>query len=614
MTVPSALLMSLLFCAAPPTRPFSILVVDEQTKRGVPLVGMITVNGIRLWTDSAGLAVFDEPGFSGQSVFFHVASHGYEFPRDGFGFRGKALKVVPGTTAKVGIRRINIAERLYRITGAGIYRDSVLAGKLAPIEEPLLNSKVLGSDSVVNAVYRGKVFWFWGDTNRPGYPLGNYHVPGATSKLPGKGGLDPEVGVNLTYFQDKTGFAKATAEMPGKGPTWLTSLVVLPDEKKVERLYAVYVKVKPPLALYARGLAVFDDGKQKFAHLSSFDFSSSAYPDGHAFRHRDKGTDFLYFANPFPLTRVKANLEAFRRPASYETFTCLKEGSRLDRPVLDRDSKGKLRYAWKKNTPAVGPAAQAKLIAAGKLKPSEALLQLRDRDTGKAVQAHSGSVYWNPHRKRWVLIAVELGGSSLLGEVWYAESDTPTGPWVYAVKVATHDRYSFYNPRHQPMFDKDGGRVIFFEGTYSHTFSGNPDATPRYDYNQILYKLDLDDPRLRLPVAVYDLSGTKSRIPLGTIHAKGWKSEVPIAFFAHDRPMKGLVPIRASAKAEPMFYALAAEAKGPPKTTVPLYEYVSEGGGMYSTSADWKRPGYKRSERPVGRVWSNPRAAGQQER
>ena len=40
---------------------------------------------------------------------------------------------------------------------------------------------------------------------------------------------------------------------------------------------------------------------------------------------------------------------------------------------------------------------------------------------------------------------------------------------------------------------------IFFEGTYTHTFSGNAQMTPRYDYNQIMYKLDLSDPRLAAP-------------------------------------------------------------------------------------------------------------------
>ena len=179
---------------------------------------------------------------------------------------------------------------------------------------------------------------------------------------------------------------------------------------------------------------------------------------------------------------------------------------------LDRDANGQLRYAWRKNTPALGPAEEGKLLANKKIKPSETRWRLRDPDTGKIVIPHSGSVYWNEYRQRWVMITVQLFGTSVLGEVWYAEADTPLGPWVYARKVASHERYSFYNPKQHPFFDKEGGRIIFFEGTYSHTFSGNNEATPRYDYNQVLYRLDLDDPRLVLPAAVY---GRKRRDAAG---------------------------------------------------------------------------------------------------
>jgi hypothetical protein len=49
---------------------------------------------------------------------------------------------------------------------------------------------------------------------------------------------------------------------------------------------------------------------------------------------------------------------------------------------------------------------------------------------------------------------------------------------------------------HHPFFDQDGGRTIYFEGTYCNTFSGNPEQTARYDYNQVMYRLDLADPRL----------------------------------------------------------------------------------------------------------------------
>ena len=50
---------------------------------------------------------------------------------------------------------------------------------------------------------------------------------------------------------------------------------------------------------------------------------------------------------------------------------------------------------------------------------------------------------------------------------------------------------------HHDFLDQAGGRVIYFEGTYTNQFSGNPAFTPRYDYNQILYRLDLADPRLK---------------------------------------------------------------------------------------------------------------------
>jgi len=122
-----------------------------------------------------------------------------------------ALAVEPGKSATVRIRRINIAQRLYRITGEGIYRDSILLGRRAPISEPLLNGQVFGQDSVQNALYQGKLFWMWGDTSRPGYPLGNFHTSGATSALPGKGGRDPARGVDLKYFVDDKGFAREMA-------------------------------------------------------------------------------------------------------------------------------------------------------------------------------------------------------------------------------------------------------------------------------------------------------------------------------------------------------------------------------------------------------------------
>ena len=241
------------------------------------------------------------------------------------------------------------------------------------------------------------------------------------------------------------------------------------------------------------------------------------------------------------------------------------------------------------------------MIASRRISADESLLNLRDIDSGKTVQAHGGSVYWNAYRNRWVMITVEsFGSTSMLGEVWYAEADTPLGPWVYARKVVTHDKYSFYNPKQHPMFDKEGGRIIFFEGTYTTTFSGNPDPTPRYDYNQIMYQLDLADPRLALPVAIYhstDRPEAAARLAPKALQnesntdgpRRGWPSSPRIATGSqHCRSMRSTIPRSARrcgsarhvrcqmpAGAEPLFFVLPADIKDYTSATTPLYELMA---------------------------------------
>jgi hypothetical protein len=90
----------------------------------------------------------------------------------------------------------------------------------------------------------------------------------------------------------------------------------------------------------------------------------------------------------------------------------------------------------------------------------------------------------------------KFGKPSAFGEIWYAEAPSPFGPWGQAVKVLSHKNYTFYNPRIHPEFTPDRSPILLFEGTYSQTFADRPEPTPRYDYNQIMYRLDLDDPQL----------------------------------------------------------------------------------------------------------------------
>lgn len=438
-----------LFLAAGPVKPFAITVVDEQTGRGVPLIELRTTNHLRYVTDSNGVVAFDEPSLMDADVFFSVSGHGYEFPKDGFGFRGAKLRTTPGGSATVKVKRLNIAERLYRITGDGVYADSLKVGRDVPFRNPGKNAQVLGCDSVVMTPYRDKLFWIWGDTNRASYPLGNFHTTAATSARP-----DPERGIEFEYFTDGKGFVKGIAPMPGKGPTWVESLVTLPGKDGRERLWASYIKVEG-LKAHGRGLAVFNDEKQVFEKAADLPLDTPTPPKGHTFRHEG----YVYFGHPFPLVRVPATEAAFTDLKQYEAFT--------------------VQNGWRKGETPESPGP------------------LLDRATGKAVRMHNGSVNWNSYRKKWVMIGNEIGGKpSHLGEVWYAEADAPTGPWRDAVKIVTHDRMDFYNPKHHPAFDRDGGRVIYFEGTYTNTFSGNPNQTPRYEYNQVMYKLDLADERL----------------------------------------------------------------------------------------------------------------------
>jgi hypothetical protein len=382
------------------------------------------------------------------------------------------------------------------VTGAGIYGDSQLLGHRTPTRQPVLNGQVFGSDSVVTALYRNRIYWFWGDTNRPSYPLGNFHVPGAISKRPGDGGLDPEKGVDLEYFLGPGGFARPTAKLPGKGPTWINGLVTLTDNRGHERLFGMYIKIKPPLTVYQRGLIEFDDSKQEWTKVVEFDLKAPLFPFGHPLKRTENGVEYIYFGDPFPLVRVEATAKKLADLSNYRAYTCLATGSRKMSQNVER-SDGTLNWGWKPDTVPFTPQLQARLIRQGHINPSEGLFQLSDDDK-KPILVHRGSVCWNEFRRKWIMIGNQQFGSSFLGEVWYAEADRMVGPWKDARKIVTHKEYSFYNPRQHPYFDKHGGRVIFFEGTYTTLFSGNDQKTPRYDYNQVMYKLDLGHPDLRL--------------------------------------------------------------------------------------------------------------------
>lgn len=428
---------------APPCR---IEVVERGSGWPVPLVELRSVHNVRFVTDNAGVIAVDSPELIGREVWFTVNGNGYEAPKDGFGFRGLRLVPERGKTLRVEVARTMIARRLGRITGAGIFAESQLLGGEADWKE----SGVAGCDSVQNAVHRGRMFWLWGDTSLLRYPLGIFHGTSATTPVQPLESFEPPIRLKYQYFTDAQGTPRGVAEMPGAGPTWVTGYASLPDRAGRERLVGLYAKIKPPLEAYRYGLCAWNDRAGKFEHLKDVwtkteeTPSPPPMPKGHPAVWADEnGKRWVLFGDPLPALRCPATFEAWQDPAAWEV-----------------------------------------------LRPQESLRSAAD---SSPVKPHSGSIAFSGWRKRWVAVFMQwFGKPSAFGELWYAEADRPTGPWGPAVKIVSHENYTFYNPRIHPEFTDPESPILLFEGTYTMQFADRPHPVPRYDYNQVLYRLDLD--------------------------------------------------------------------------------------------------------------------------
>ncbi|SKA90477.1 hypothetical protein SAMN02745166_01709 [Prosthecobacter debontii] len=463
---------------------FGIHIVDQETGRGVPLITLTSVNHQSWVTDSNGWIAFHEPGLMNTDVFLYLQSPGYSVPKDGFGYAGVRLKPQLGQTVELKVRRDNIAERLYRITGQGIYRDSLLLGQslALPHASQTAPNLVLGQDSVQVVPWRGRLFWLWGDTNVPHYPLGNFRSTCAWSQLPMQGGLAPQDGVALDYLKMPDGKLRPMMPSEQPGMIWIFGLLNVTDERGNEHLVGHYGRFKSLTKRVEHGLTEFDESLGHFRAVKKLEPQVWQHPEGNAMRVERPEGSYFYFTESFPVLRVRADYDSVLTPSAYEALAW---------------SEGEKTFVWQSAQPPLTQQKEAQLVRSGHIRGDQACFQVNDADSGKPVIIHRSSVQWNDYRQRWIMIATQSGGTvSQLGEVWYAESIAPEGPWKKAVKIASHPRYSFYNPRQHPFFDQQGGRIVYFEGTYTETFSGNPVPTPRYDYNQLMYRLDLADPRL----------------------------------------------------------------------------------------------------------------------
>lgn len=432
--------------------PCKVTIIDDENDWPVPLIELRTTNQQRFISDNAGVIAIDDPSLMKREVWFTVIGHGYGVKADGFGFRGVRLTPEPGGSLTVKITRSAIARRVGRLTGGGLFAESQKLGEAADWRD----SPVLGCDSIQMAKHRGRVFWMWGDTNVAAYPLGVFDMTCATTSDTPFESFQPPLRPRFEYFLKEKGKPKGVAPMPGKGPTWVTGFVSLPDRKGDDHLVGFYRKIKPPLSTYEAGLCVWNDETEEFEHLKTvWKESDGGDPptltnEGHpAFYTDDEGKRWLLFGNPLPRVRLPATFEAWRDETQWEA-----------------------------------------------LSPPKTLPSAKD---GKPVELHSGSIAWCEHKKKWVAVFVQIVREkpASLSTLWYSEADTPLGEWSPAVEVLSHENYTFYNPRLHPELAAPDEPILLFEGTYTAMFANHARPTARYDYNQILYSIDLTDPRLK---------------------------------------------------------------------------------------------------------------------
>ena len=609
-----------------PGQCFAIRAVDSVTKRGVPLVKLATDAGDAYWSDSQGMIAVCDPDFIDKSVPFAVTSDGYALAS---GTSVTVLAAAGGSTT-VSLDRQYPGERLYRVTGQGIYRDSTLLGLTTPVANPNVNGLVMGQDTPSTFVFGGTLYWLWQDTSRPAYPLGNFDSSGATSILASSGGLSADLGVNTQYFVGSDGFSRGMVSTTGDArltsgstaPVWLGQVVNVVDAQSQPHVFGQYYVAATSSW---NALAELDPTTSVFDFVSDFQ-AAATLPAGKSAVVAGASGSYAYWDNP---VRFPATVDGVTNTASYEVFTAY-GASASTTATLSQNADGTLNYAWLKGGKVV---THDELQAAHVALDQELDGHLTDVVTGAHVQVANGSSnsafgssqMWNDYRKRFSAIIQEEYGQTFLGESWYAEADTPLGPWVFARKVVTHatSGYTFYNPDIIPFLSEAGGRIVFFDATYTKTYSSAPVATPRYDYNEMMYRIDLDDVEMALPVAIYT-RGTGATSEL--VAKRGVRPTDPAlapAFFAYDRAVRGAVPVAWSGPAcgarrlsvggqpatTPLFYALPPGGDGdagalPPSTM--LYEYVGPNGAyVYSVDATLAPSGLSRGA-AIAQAWPTP--------
>ena len=169
---------------------------------------------------------------------------------------------------------------------------------------------------------------------------------------------------------------------------------------------------------------------------------------------------------------------------------------------------------------------------------------------------------------------------------------------------------------------------IYFEGTHTIMFSGVTVPTPRYEYNQIMYRLDLADPRLALPAPVFrqivdgaerlatgaEAARQNDGIPFFTMtDGRRWQT-IPV-YRRPDEQGNTVLSLTAAGGRRRLWRSPSStrcrpSIENPPSGAVPLYAWTQRGqqtAGLFDATRCCVGD-MTRAEKPLCLVWRSPLA------
>ena len=179
------------------------------------------------WSDSQGMVAFCDPDAVGRSIAFTVTSDGYTLPSG----PTVTLAATAGGAARVTLARRYAGERLYRATGQGIYRDSVLLGssRRRPPRRTSTGLWAMGQDTPSTFVYAAAGTRSAGCTDCAAHFPVQLDTSGATSPL-ARANFSPDLGRTPRTSSIASGFSRgivdtaadpsAASAFSGAGSAW----------------------------------------------------------------------------------------------------------------------------------------------------------------------------------------------------------------------------------------------------------------------------------------------------------------------------------------------------------------------------------------------------------